>query len=147
MNKGRLVIGKYEILIRYMIYIYICVCVCHICIHIYIYTLLCIHITWYSTYEQNNEYSPAEAVRACLKQTFNYSCASLPSCNLCQLSLWVRPLQKSHAPKKKMLGSDPIFFKIDRNCSISYFVWSSAPPSSLGTPQDVQERHATTTSQ
>ena len=40
-----------------------------------------------------------------------HSCASLPSCYLCQLSLWVGPLKKNKMhPKNKMLGSDPFYF-------------------------------------
>ena len=37
-------------------------------------------------------------------------CIFAISCYLCQLTLWVGPLKKQHAPTNKMLGSDLILF-------------------------------------
>ena len=63
-----------------------------------------------------------------------HSCASLLSCYLCQLSLWVRPLQKIKCPQNnKMLGSDPILFQKSIGFArFHIFVRASAPPILFG---------------
>ena len=56
------------------------------------------------------------------------SCASLPSCCLCQLSLWVGTLRKWNAPKIKCWGLTRFIFRI---CSICLFSKGLHPPHSL----------------